>query len=212
MEKIDYKKEFKELYLPKQTPVTVEVPPILFLMINGKGNPNDTEGEYGKAVELLYALSYTIKMSKMGDFIPNGYFDYVVPPLEGLWWLENEESFDFTRKDRFLWTSMIRQPEFVTQEVFAWACSEVKRKKGLVAENVRLEPLTEGLCVQCMHIGPFDKEPETTAKMEEYISQNNLVNDLSPTRRHHEIYLVDPRKIAPEKNKVVLRVPVRNGI
>ena len=205
MEKMDYKKAFPDLYKPKTSPSAVEVPPMIFIMVDGKGNPNDPNGEYPAAVELLYGLSYTIKMNKKGETRPNGYFEYVVPPLEGLWSLE--DSADFKNKEKFLWTSMIRQPEFVTAEVFAGACRMVEEKKNLDSAKARLETFSEGLCVQCMHIGPFDDEPATLERMDAFIRENGFVHDFAG-RRHHEIYLSDPRKTDPGKMKTILRVPV----
>ncbi|MBZ9689612.1 GyrI-like domain-containing protein [Clostridium estertheticum] len=212
--KLDYKKEYKDLYLPKQKPVVVDIPAMNFIMVNGSGNPNDPCGEYQKAVELLYGLSYTIKMSKRNGCEPKDYFDYVVPPLEGLWWIE-EKTMDFTQKSKFSWTSMIRQPEFVTNEVFQWACEELKRKKPEIdTSKAYLETFSEGLCVQMMHIGPFDDESKTIKLIETYISENNFKNAISSVqpdgriRRHHEIYLSDLRKTAPERLKTVLRHPV----
>ena len=213
-DKLDYKKAFKDLYLPKSIPTLIDVPPMSFIMINGKGNPNEEGGEYQSAVELVYGLSYAIKMSKMGKYVPEGYFEYVVPPLEGLWWLD-DCGMDFSDKDKYFWTSMIRQPEFVTREVFQWACSEViKKKPNLDVMKARLEIFNEGLCVQMMHIGTYDNEPKTIAQMEDYITSNNLKNAISTVRsdgtirRHHEIYLSDPRKANLEKLKTVLRHPV----
>ena len=216
IEKLDYKKSFKELYLPKSKPSLIDVPEMSFIMVDGKGNPNEEGGEYQAAVELLYGLSYTIKMSKMGDNKPEGYFEYVVPPLEGLWWL-NDGKKDFSNKDKFCWTSMIRQPEFVHEEIFKWACSEVKKKKPhLDVSKARFQKFTEGLCVQMMHVGPYDEEPKTIKEIEKYIESNNLKDVISSVRadgtirRHHEIYLSDPRKTAPEKMKTILRHPVGN--
>jgi hypothetical protein len=213
-EKIDYKKKYKDLYLPKQKPMVIEVPTMTFIMVNGSGNPNNEEGEYLQAVELLYGLAYTIKMSKRNGYEPEGYFDYVVPPLEGLWWLE-DDNMDFTLKDKYCWTSMIRQPEFVTREVFEWACEELKRKKPKMdTSKAYLETFSEGLCVQIMHIGPYDDEPKSVKLIESYISENSLKDAISIAyldgriRRHHEIYLSDPRKTTPEKMKTVLRHPV----
>lgn len=209
-DKIDYKKEYKDLYMPKQKPAVIEVPAIPFIMINGKGNPNDESGEYSKAIELLYALCYTIKMSKMGENKPDGYFEYVVPPLEGLWWLsDGRPGVDYNHKDKFFWTSMIRQPEFVTQEVFEWACREVQKKKGLDTSKARLEIFEEGICVQCMHVGAYDDEPATIAKMDAHIEEQGLINDVGEKRRHHEIYLGDPRKVEISKMKTVIRIPVK---
>jgi len=215
VEKIDYKKAFKDLYLPKTQPMEIIIPKMSFIMVDGKGNPNDEDGEYKKAVELLYSLSYTIKMNKEIREKIDGYFDYVVPPLEGLWWLKDDDM-DFSKKDKYLWTSMIRQPEFLTKEIFEFACSEVKKKKpNIDVRKARFEEFNEGLCVQCMHIGPFDKEYLTTEKIDKYIKENNLIADINgfnedgKIRRHHEIYLSDPRKIKVESMKTVIRCPVR---
>ena len=211
-DKLDYKKAYKDLYAPKTTPAEILVPPITFIMVDGAGDPNAEGGAYQAAMELLYALSYTIKMSKMGGNAPAGWFDYVVPPLEGLWWMANGAAgVDYARKSDLRWVSMIRQPEFVTPEVFAWACGEAHRKKGVDPSPARLEALDEGLCVQCMHIGPFDDEPATVAKLEAFINENGLLNDIGDTRRHHEIYLADPRKGDPAKMKTVLRIPVKRA-
>lgn len=213
--KLDYKKEFKALYMPKRKPSLIEVPAMNFIMIDGKGDPNAEAGEYQAALEALYALSYTIKMSKMGEKKLEGYFEYVVPPLEGLWWCEDSK-IDFSDKSKFYWTAMIRQPEFVTKQVFNWACLEaVKKKPKLDFSKARFETLKEGLCVQMMHVGPYDDEPETVEQIENYIKNNNLknaistVNDDGSIRRHHEIYLSDPRKTELQKLKTVLRVPVQ---
>jgi hypothetical protein len=213
-DKLDYKKAFKELYLPKSKPTLVDVPAMNFIIVNGKGNPNEEGGEYQSAIELLYGLSYTIKMSKKGKRLIEGYFEYVVPPLEGLWWW-NDCKIDFSHKDKFCWTAMIRQPEFVTNEIFKWACSEIKKKKPhLDISKAQFQTFSEGLCVQMMHIGAYDDEPKTIEKMENYIENNNLSNAISTVqsdgtiRRHHEIYLSDPRKTNPQKLKTVLRHPV----
>lgn len=204
--KLDYKKEYKDLYLPKSKPVIIDVPSIHFIMIDGWGDPN--QKDYQCAVEALYALSYTIKMSKMGGSQPPGYFDYVVPPLEGLWWI-SEGRFDLQKRDNWLWTSMIRQPEFVTPEVFLWALEECRRKKSAVdTSKARFAVFQEGLCVQMMHLGPFASESETVAAMRAFMAGNNLTDETGSERKHHEIYLSDPRKTAPEKLKTVLRHPV----
>lgn len=212
--KLDYKKEFKDLYMPKSKPTIIDVPTMNFIMVDGKGNPNEKEGEYQSAVELLYGLSYTIKMSKMCNCQPKGYFEYVVPPLEGLWRM-NDCKIDFSNKDKFCWISMIRQPEFVTNEVFQWACSEIiKKKPHLDISKAQFKTFTEGLCVQMMHIGPYDDEPKTVEQIENYIESNNLIDAISTIQpdgtigRHHEIYLSDPRKTSPGKLKTVLRHPV----
>jgi hypothetical protein len=215
-EKLDYKKEYKDLYMPKAKPSIIDVPPMNFIMIDGTGDPNIEGGEYKQAVELLYGLSYSIKMSKMGSSKIDGYFEYVVPPLEGLWWLSDNSHFDFSMKKKFCWTAMIRQPEFVTEEVFKWACSEISKKKPEPdTSKARLQLFKEGLCVQIMHIGPFDDEPQTIEKIDAFIKENNYkdaISDIQPDgmiRRHHEIYLSDPRKIELSKMKTVIRHPVK---
>jgi hypothetical protein len=213
MTKFDYKREYKDLYQPHTTPGLVQVPKIAFIMVDGRGDPNLPDGEYAAAMELLYALTYTIKMSKMGKSAPTGYFEYVVPPLEGLWCYDDGGGFDFQKsKSRFCWTSIIRQPEFVTQEVFAEACvAAVKKKPGLEISKARLSEFEEGLCVQCMHIGPYDAEPVTVAAMDQYAAEHGYVLDFSDSRRHHEIYLGDPRKTDPAKLRTVLRHPVKQS-
>lgn len=214
MEKLDYKKEYKDLYLPKTKPMLIQVPNMKFIMIKGKGNPNSESGEYQEALSLLYALSFTIKMSKLGENRIKGYFEYVVPPLEGLWWNEGNKTVNYQQKEKFEWISMIRQPEFVTQEVFDWACQEVKNKKGLDVSKAEFVELEEGLCVQMLHKGSYDEEPKTIQAIEEYIQANQLKNDIGNklksgmVRRHHEIYLSDPRKAKAENLKTVIRIPV----
>ena len=206
-DKLDYKKEYKDLYLPKAKPMLVEVPSISFIMVDGKGAPEGEE--YQNAVEALYALTFTIKMSKMGGMQPEGYFEYVVPPLEGLWY-GDKERFETNRREEWLWTSMIRQPEFVTPDVFAWAAGECRRKKPDVdVSRARLETFREGLCVQMMHIGAYDDEPASVAQMDAFLRENGYENDFTAERLHHEIYLSDPRKTAAEKRKTVIRHPVR---
>lgn len=208
----DYKKEYKDLYQPKQAPSIIDVPEIAFVAVEGTGNPNDENGQYAAAMSVLYSISYTIKMSHMGSRAIDGYFPYVVPPLEGLWWMENgAPGVDYGNKNGFCWVSMIRLPEFVTPEVFDWAKTEAATKKKLDTGKARLLRFTEGLCVQCMHRGPYDDEPATVAKMEKYILENGYALDLSDARRHHEIYLGDPRRTAPEKLRTVIRIPVKKG-
>lgn len=210
MASYDYKKQFKELYQPKTVPSLIDVPEMIFFQVDGKGSPNDTDGKYQSAVETLYALSYAVKMMPKSGEVLKDHFEYVVPPLEGLWWLENDEDVDFSNKSKFFWTSMIRQPEFVTDEVFAKACEIVAKKKAHIdLSKARLVKLTEGLCVQCMHIGPFDSEPVTIEAMKKYMMENGSTCDLSDTRRHHEIYLSDPKKINIEKMKTIIRYPVK---
>jgi len=213
MEKKDYKKEYKDLYMPKNTPSIIEVPKMIFIMVDGKGNPN-TSKEYENAMNVLYGLSYTIKMSKMGNNSIKGYFDYVVPPLEGFW--DGEEGYfdglNIVDKDKFIWTSFIRQPEFVTKEVYNWALEQLQKKKPeLDYSKVRYEVLEEGKCVQIMHIGSYDTEKESIMKMNDFIKENGYINDFSSGRRHHEIYLSDPRKTKVEKLKTVIRHPVKKS-
>lgn len=210
MAKFDFKKEYKNLYQPKNKPGIIDVPTIRFIMVDGKGDPN-TSPFYKEAVEVLYGLSYFIKMNKAGGTQPEGYFDYVVPPLEGLWWFDGK-LFDGSvigRKEEFNWVMMIRQPEFVTPEVFEITkASLLKKKPKLNTSIARLEDFTEGLCAQIMHIGSYDDEPSTVAVLEEFIEANGYRTEMTGLRQHHEIYLGDPRKIAPEKLKTVIRHPI----
>ena len=213
MDKLDYKKMYKDLYLPKSEPSLIQVPEMKFIQIQGKGNPNDMNGEYSKAVETLYALSYGIKMMPRNGFTPDGYFDYVVPPLEGLWWLENDDDRDFTQKSKFLWTSMIRQPDFVTEDLFLEVLHNViKKKPNLPLSQTKLVSITEGLCVHCMHVGSFDDEQITVNKIDQFIVDKNLVYDFTTSRKHHEIYLSDPRKTIASKLKTIIRHPVKDDI
>jgi len=208
--KVDYKKEFQDLYLPKTKPMLINVPPMNFIMIDGAGDPNHKE--YQLAIGVLYALSYTIKMSKMSGNQPSGYYEYVVPPLEGLWWI-NGGAFSIKERDNWLWTSMIRQPEFVTPAVFVWAIEECRRKKPeLDLAKARFDTFSEGLCVQIMHIGPYSDEPRSLASLKDFIQANSLIEQTGSDRKHHEIYLSDPRKTAPEKLKTVLRLPVAHAL
>lgn len=208
-DKLDYKKEFKDLYMPKNKPSLIEVPAMSFIAVNGKGGPQ--QEEYQEAISILYALTFTIKMSKMNGNQPEGYFEYVVPPLEGLWWCENG-GFEFENRDAWRWTSMIRQPEFVTQEIFEWAANECRYKKPeLNISRARFEQFTEGLCVQMMHIGPYSDEPKSIEMMKSFMEEGKLINVTGIERKHHEIYLSDPRKTAPEKLRTVLRLPVERA-
>lgn len=198
----------KELYSPTAEPALIDVPPMPFFMIDGLGSPNEEGGAYHQAVGLLYALSYTVKMSKMGEWQPDGYFDYSVAPLEGLWQMAGGvPGVDYDHKEQFQWTAMIRQPGFVTEEVYRWALAEALRKKKVDASAVRLETYAEGRCVQCLHIGPYDAEPATVARMEAFMQAHGVIGDYEH-RRHHEIYLGDPNRTAPEKLKTILRIPV----
>jgi hypothetical protein len=205
----DFKKEYKEFYMPKGKPEIVTVPKMNYIAVRGKGNPNEEDGEYKKSIELLYGIAYTIKMSKKGDHKIEGYFDYVVPPLEGFWWQENVDGIDYSHKENFQWISVIRLPDFVTKADFEWATEEATRKKKMDFSKVEFLTLEEGLCVQCMHSGSYDDEPATVAAMDKFIGDNGYENDISDTRRHHEIYLSDARKVAPEKLKTVIRHPIK---
>lgn len=209
MDKLDYKKEYKDLYQPQTKPSVIDVPEMIFIAVDGKGDPNTCE-EYKNAMELLYGLSFTIKMSKMNGTQPKGYFEYVVPPLEGLWRQANTVGIDYSRKSDFIWTSMIRQPEFVTAEVFEAAKAALAKKKPhLDVSKALLMKFTEGLCVQIMHKGPYDDEPESIEKLQRFAEENGYEQDFSQSRLHHEIYLSDPRKCAPERLRTVIRHPIR---
>ena len=206
--KFDFKKEYKDLYLPKQKPMLVQVPAMKMLMIDGHGAPAGED--YQKAVELLYSVTFTIKMSKMQGKQPADYFESVVPPLESLWWSEGS-ALDLSQpKSTWLWTSMIRQPDFVTDEVYKWTLAQASKKKvDLDYTKLRFdETFEEGLCVQMLHVGPYDDEYQTLCEIEKYIENNDLIDVSGAVRKHHEIYLSDPRRVAPEKLKTVLRVPV----
>lgn len=205
----DFKKEYKEFYLPENKPAIVMVPKMNYIAIAGKGDPNEEDGEYKQAIGKLYAIAYTIKMSKKADHRIKGYFDYVVPPLEGLWWQDGVKGVDYSRKEKFSWISLIRLPDFVSEEDFRWAASEAERKKKLDLSSAKFLSLEEGLCVQCMHLGPYDDEPATVELMDSYIAANGYENDLSDERRHHEIYLSDARKTHKEKLKTVIRHPIK---
>ena len=205
----DYKKAYKEFYLPPKKPGIVTVPAMNFLAVRGQGDPNEETGTYKQALSMLYAMAYTIKMSKLGKHKLEVYFDYVVPPLEGLWWQEGVHGVDYTRKAEFRWISLIRLPEFVTKEVFDWAVREATEKKRQDFSPVEFFPWEEGLCVQCMHIGPYDDEPATVAAMEAYAAEQGYELDFSQGRFHHELYLSDVQRCKPEKLKTVIRQPVR---
>ncbi len=208
----DYKKEYKEFYMPKNKPEIIEVPSMNFIAVRGTGNPNDEEGAYKQAVGLLYAIAFTIKMSKKGSHQIAGYFDYVVPPLEGFWWQKGIDGFDYTRKEDFCWISVIRLPEFVGREDFDWAVKEATAKKGQDFSKVEFLTIEEGLCVQCMHEGAFDDEPRTVALMNVFIEENGYVNDFSAERLHHEIYLSDARRVPPHRWKTVIRHPIKRNV
>lgn len=205
----DYKKEYKALYMPKNKPSIVTVPKCNYIAVRGKGNPNDEQGEYMTAIGLLYAIAFTIKMSYKGDHKIEGYFEYVVPPLEGFWWQEGIKGIDYEHKENFQFISVIRLPDFVTKEDFDWAIGEATKKKKTDFSVVEFFTYDEGECVQCMHIGPYDNEPETVTAMHAYMEQAGYTLDITDTRYHHEIYLSDPRKTAPEKLKTVVRHPIK---
>ena len=207
----DFKKEYKEFYLPAAKPSIVTVPPMNYIAIRGQGDPNQEDGAYKQAIGLLYGIAFTIKMSKMGDHRIEGYFDYVVPPLEGFWWQDGVTGIDYAHKERFRWISVIRLPDFVTEEDIDWAKEEASRKKKMdfsAAEFFRYE---EGLCVQCMHLGAYDNEPATVDRMHRFMEEQGYSLDITDQRMHHEIYLSDARKIAPEKLKTVIRHPIRKA-
>ena len=205
----DFKKEYKEYYMPKNKPEIVEVPKANYIAVRGKGDPNEEGGAYQQAISVLYAVAYTLKMSYKTDYKIEGFFEYVVPPLEGFWWQEGRVGVDDTDKSSFNWISVIRLPDFVTREDFAWEVETAGKKKKLDCSSAEFLTLDEGLCVQIMHIGAFDDEPATVALMDAYLAQNGYVNDWSGTRLHHEIYLSDARRVAPEKWKTVIRHPIK---
>lgn len=205
----DYKKEYKEFYLPKKKPELITVPPMNFIAVRGKGNPNEEGGAYKQSIGLLYGIAFTIKMSKKGDHRIDGYFDYVVPPLEGLWWQEGIEGIDYSRKEDFEWISMIRLPEFVTRDEFEWAIAEAEAKKKTDFSKVEFFPYDEGLCVQCMHLGAYDDEPATIEGMDTFARAQGYQPDMGGQRFHHEIYLSDARRCKPENLKTVIRHPVK---
>jgi hypothetical protein len=205
----DYKKEYKEFYMPPQKPTIVTVPPMNYIAVRGEGDPNDEDGEYKQAIGLLYGIAYTIKMSKKGSRQIEGYFDYVVPPLEGFWWQDKLKGIDYTHKENFKWISLIRLPDFVTKTDFEWAVKEASQKKMMDFSKVEYLTYDEGLCVQCMHIGSYDDEPATVQLMHEYMEQQGYSLDIAENRFHHEIYLSDVRKVTPEKLKTVIRHPIK---
>lgn len=205
----DFKKEYKELYAPKKGPGIIEVPPITYVAVRGSGDPNEESGAYQQAIAVLYAISYTIKMSKKGVRQIDGYVDFVVPPLEGFWWQEGIEGADYAHKETFNWTAVIRLPDFVTREVFDWAVQEATKKKKIDCSIAEYLQVDEGLCVQCLHVGSYDDEPATVEAMDAFAREQGYVIDLSQDRRHHEIYLSDARKVAPEKLKTIIRHPIK---
>lgn len=205
----DFKKEYKEFYLPPAKPELVAVPPAHYVAVRGAGDPNQPDGAYQRAIRVLYAVAYTLKMSYKTDHRIEGFYEYVVPPLEGFWWQEGTEGVNYADKAGFHWISVIRLPEFITPVDLAWAVETAAKKKKLDCSAAEFLTVDEGLCVQCMHLGPFDNEPATVARMDAYLAANGYANDFSAARLHHEIYLSDARKVAPEKWKTVIRHPVR---
>ncbi len=206
----DFKKEYKEFYLPKNVPQIVTVPRANYIAVRGKGNSNEDGGEYKTAVSVLYAVAYTLEMSYKTDYKIEGFFEYVVPPLEGFWWQQDDiAGIDYADKSAFHWISVIRLPDFITKKDFDWAVETASKKKKLDCTGAEFLSIEEGLCVQMMHIGAFDNELETVAMMDKYLEESGYVNDFTGKRRHHEIYLSDPRKTAPEKCKTVIRHPIR---
>ena len=205
----DFKKEYKEFYLPPKKPTIVTVPPMNYLAVRGEGDPNEEDGAYKQAIAVLYGIAFTIKMSKMGSRKIEGYFDYVVPPLEGFWYQKGVTGIDYAHKETFQWISLIRLPDFVTKDDFEWAVAEATRKKKIDCTMAEFLTYDEGLCVQCMHIGSYDDEPATTALMDAFIKEQGYQNDITEQRFHHEIYLSDARRTAPEKLKTVIRHPIK---
>lgn len=205
----DFKKEYKELYMPKNKPAIVDVPAANYIAVRGKGDPNEEDGAYQQAISVLYSVAYTLKMSYKTDYKIEGFFEYVVPPLEGFWWQEGVLGVDYSDKAGFNWVSVIRVPDFVTRADFDWAVETATKKKKINCSGAELITVEEGLCVQILHTGAYDDEPATVALMDEYLRQNGYANDFSDTRLHHEIYLSDPRKTAPEKRKTVIRHPIK---
>ena len=207
----DYKKEYKEFYSPKNKPSIIKIPKMNYLAVRGKGNPNEENGEYKKSINLLYNIAYTIKMSYKGTYKMEGYFEYVVPPLEGFWWQENTKGMDYNRKEDLHFISLIRLPDFVTKNDFDWAINEATKKKKMDFSKVEFFVYDEGECVQCMHIGPYDDEPKTVELMHNYMKENNYELDITDSRYHHEIYLSDPRKCKINKQKTVIRHPIKKA-
>ena len=205
----DFKKEYKEFYMPKGKPNIVTVPTMNYIAVRGIGDPNDEGGEYKRAIGLLYSIAFTIKMSKKLGHQIDGFFDYVVPPLEGFWWQDGVVGIDYSNKASFHWISVIRLPDFVTKKDFEWAIKEATLKKKQDFSKVEFFTYDEGLCVQCMHIGPFDNEPKTVQLMHDFIEKNGYELDITNKRLHHEIYLSDARKISPDRLKTVIRHPIK---
>lgn len=205
----DFKKEYKEFYMPKNKPEIVNVPAMNYIAVRGKGDPNEENGSYQKAIGILYAIAYTLKMSYKTNYKIDGFFEYVVPPLEGFWWQDHTDSIDYTDKSTFNWISVIRLPDFITKKDFDWAVETAQKKKNIDCTSAEFLTLEEGLCVQMMHFGSFDDEPQSVSVMNEYIENNGYENDINEKRLHHEIYLSDARKVPTEKWKTVIRHPIK---
>lgn len=207
----DFKKEYKEFYMPPNKPQIVDVPKANYIAVRGKGDPNEEGGAYQKAVGVLYSVAYTLKMSYKSDYKIEGFFEYVVPPLEGFWCQEGVVGVDYSDKSTFNWISVIRLPDFITEDNFNWAVETASKKKKTDCSSAEFLTVHEGLCVQMMHIGPYDDEPATVAAMSTFLKENGYIIDINENRKHHEIYLSDPRKIAPEKMKTVIRHPIKKA-
>lgn len=207
----DFKKEYKELYQPKSKPQITAVPPMNYIAVRGTGDPNEDGGAYQQVISVLYAVAYTLKMSYKTDYKIAGFFEYVVPPLEGFWRQDDVDGVNYADKSGFHWISVIRLPDFVTKTDFDWAVQTAAKKKHLDCSSAEFLTIEEGLCVQMMHVGSYDDEPASVAVMDEYLAQNGYANDLTAERLHHEIYISDPRKTAPEKRKTVIRHPIKKA-
>lgn len=208
----DFKKEYKECYGAKETPRILSLPPVNYIGVRGMGDPNEPEGAYQRAMGVLYAVAYTLKMSYKTEYKMDGFFEYVVPPLEGFWWQENGKGIDYGNKDGFQWISVLRLPDFVTQKDFAWAVETAEKKKKLDCSSAEFLTVEEGLCVQILHVGDYDDEPATVARMDKYLQEQGYETDITQSRLHHEIYLSDPRRVPPEKWKTIIRHPIRKRV
>lgn len=206
---VDLKKKYRDCYQPGREPELIELREAHYIAVRGKGDPNDPEGDYQRTLGILYAVAYTLRMSRRNGYDIPDYYEYIVPPLEGFWWQEGVRGMDYAHKEELCWISVLRLPEFVTREAFDWAVGEASRKKKIDCSRAEFLSLEEGLCVQAMHIGPYDTEPETVARMDAWLADNGYEDDFSPERLHHEIYLSDPRRTPPEKRRTVIRHPIR---
>lgn len=207
----DFKKEYKEFYMPKNKPEIVKIPPMNYVAVRGKGNPNVEGGDYQQAISILYAVAYTLKMSYKTGYKIEGFFEYVVPPLEGFWWQDNIKGIDYSSKDTFNWISVIRLPDFITEKDFAWAVQTATEKKKIDCSSAEFLTVDEGLYVQIMHLGSFDSEPASVALMDAYLKEQGYENDINEQRLHHEIYMSDARRVTPEKWKTVIRHPIKKA-